>query len=187
MVSGIPGLFVKSLDFGLIPELIRPYRANRDLKSQPDFFEEKYPESPAELESLAQKFPEKWQIWDKLGFAYAKEIEQKDNTGKKVVYPDIAEKSVAAYLKAHQLNPRAFGPPNNIGNIYYTLRSPAQAIEWWNIAIAVNPNAVDSRLNLAIAYYYKGQVKESSQQLEEVLKRDPHNKTALVMLKRMVE
>ena len=94
---------------------------------------------------------------------------------------------MSAYLKAHELNPAAFGPPNNIGNIYYTMRRPAEAIGWWKKAVAINPERADARLNLGIAYYNLGRIKESSEQLEEVLKRDPKNRTALVLLKKMVE
>ncbi len=185
--SGVLGLVHKPFDFGLLPSLLRPYQANRELKNQPDFFEQKYPQSIEGLEEMSKKFPGEWKVWDKLGFAYAKIIEGKDFQGKKVVYPANAEKSVNAYMKAFQLNPAAEGPPNNIGNIFYTMRKPAEAIEWWKRAVTINPEKIDARLNLSIAYYSLGRVKDASQQLEEVLKRDPQNKTALVMLKRMVE
>lgn len=178
LVSGVGGFFSKRLDFGLLPELVRPYRANRELKAQPDFFEEKYPESIEGLEAMAKQNPERWQVWDKLGYAYAKEITRQ---------PAMAERSVGAYLKAHQLNPMAEGPPNNIGNIFYTLRRPNEAIEWWKRAVKINPERLDARLNLGIAYFSQGKIKESSREMEEVLKRDPQNKTALVILKRMVE
>ena len=187
LASGVGGFFHKRLDFGLLSELARPYRANRELKAQPDFFEEKYPESIEGLEALAKQFPERWQVWDKLGYAYAKEIEKKDAAGNKSIQPAMAERSVGAYLKAHKLNPKAEGPPNNIGNIFYTLHRAHEAIEWWKEAVRINPERLDARLNLGIAYFYQGKIKESSAQMEEVLKRDPRNKTALVLLKRMVE
>lgn len=187
VVSGVGGFFSKRLDFGLLPELVRPYRANRELKAQPDFFEDKYPESIEGLEEMAKQNTERWQVWDKLGYAYAKEIEKKDAAGNKSIRPAMAERSVGAYLKAHQLNPNAEGPPNNIGNIFYTLRRADEAIEWWKRAVEINPERLDARLNLGIAYFYQGKIKESSREMEEVLKRDPQNKTALVLLKRMVE
>ena len=190
-----PGTFPKALWVGAILAvsgvfwlaLVRPYRANRELKAQPDFFEEKYPESIEGLEELARREPDNWKVFDKLGYAYAKTIEAKGPAGGKTILPAMAEKSVNAYLRAHQLNPGAAGPPNNIGNIYYTLQRPDEAIEWWNRAVQVNPNLVDARVNLGIAYFSQGKIKESSAQLEEVLKIDPDNKTALVLLKRMVE
>lgn len=190
LASGAAGLIHKPFDRGLWPALLRPYRAKQVLKSEPDFFDDKIlnnAQSIGQLEGLTQKYPNEWKLWDKLGFAFAKEIERKDAKGGKVVYPDMAEKSVQAYVRAYQLNPKAEGPPNNIGNIYYTMKQPNEAILWWKRAIESGPEKIDARLNLGLALYYQGKIKESAEQFQEVLKRDPKNKKAIVTLKRMVE
>lgn len=175
---------------GLIPELIRPYLAQKIINKTPNFFDEKLlnaAQTINDLENLVRQYPQQWKYWEKLGFALAKEIQRKEPDGKKVNDLAIAEKAVAAYLKAYELNPSAEGPPNNLGNIYYTINRRHEAIEWWKRAIQSNPDKIDARLNLGLAYYNEGKIKESAIQLEEVIKRDPKNEKAIVMLKRMVE
>lgn len=174
---------------GLIPTLIRPYMAQKEIARTPDFFDEKLlnaAQTISDLENLVRQYPAQAKYWEKLGFALAKEIQRKEN-GSKVNDLGVAERSIAAYKKAYELNPALEGPPNNLGNIYYTLNQRQQAIEWWKKAIDANPDKIDARLNLGLAYYYQGKVKEAATQFEEVLKRDPKNERAIVMLKRMVE
>jgi hypothetical protein len=175
---------------GLIPSLIRPYMAQRALSSAPDFFDEKLLNSAqtiSDLENLVRRYPGQWKYWEKLGFALAKEIQRKGPDGRKVNDWSFAERAIGAYLKAHKINPSADGPTNNLGNIYYTFNRQNEAIGWWKKAILSNPGKIDARLNLGLAFYYQGKIKESAFQFEEVLKLDPKNEKAVVMLKRMVE
>ena len=175
---------------GLLPSLLRPYLSQKVLDRTPDFFDEKILNSAQtirDLEALTRQFPGQWKTWEKLGWALAKEIQVKSPDGGKANDRAMAERAVAAYLKAHELAPQADGPPNNIGNIFYTLNQPDQAIAWWEKAIRTNPDKIDARLNLGLAYYFQGKIRQSAAQFEEVLKREPHNEKAIVMLKRMVE
>lgn len=175
---------------GLLPALLRPYMAQKVLASTPGFFDEKLLDSAQtikDLEQLTRQHPEQWKYWEKLGYALAREIKRTEPDGRKVVDSQIAKRAVYAYLQAHEIEPRTDGPPNNIGNIYFTMNMRDEAMKWWKKAIQTNPDKIDARLNLGLAYYYRGRIKESATQFEEVLKRDPKNKKAIVMLKRMVE
>jgi len=157
-------------------KVLEPYIAEKKVASTPDFFDEKIVE-PAktitELEALAARYPDRPQIYEKLGWVYSKEKNW--------------SRAVEALQKAAALDPKNAGPLNNLGNIYFLVGDRENAIKFWNRSLAINPGQVDSRLNLATAYYYKGRLKEASDQLREVLKIDPHNKNALVMLKQMTE
>ncbi|OGR51359.1 MAG: hypothetical protein A3I11_06510 [Elusimicrobia bacterium RIFCSPLOWO2_02_FULL_39_32] len=175
---------------GLLPLLLRPYLSQKELSKTPDFFDQKTLNSVQtiqDLESLIRAAPEVWQYWEKLGYFYAKEIQRKDPSGKKLIDSLMVNKAISAYVRAYELNPKAEGPPNNLGNIYFTIHRRPEAIEWWKKAIVTNPDKTDPRLNLGIAYYYEGKIKESVEQLEEVLKREPKNERAIVLLKQMVE
>ena len=175
---------------GLLPALLRPYMSQRVVAATPDFFDEKLLDSAKninDLENLTKQYPGQWKYWEKLGWALAKEIQMKDAQGKKLLKMDFAERAIASYKTANELNPKAEGPLNNIGNIYYTVGRRTEALEWWKKVIDINPENIDARLNLGLAYYYEGRIKESAAQFEEVLKREPKNEKAIVMLKRMVE
>ena len=76
---------------------------------------------------------------------------------------------------------------NNLGNIYYLMGNRPMAIGYWNRSLAINPQQIDSRLNLAIAYYYQGELRESAEQLKVILKTDPKNEKAIVLLRQMTE
>jgi O-antigen ligase len=157
-------------------KVLKPYIAYKVYSKTPDFFDEKVLEparSIADLRKLAEKYPDKASIYEKMGWIYAKEKNWKE--------------AVENYLTAHRLNPEIAGPLNNLGNIFFLTGDRNRAIEYWNRSLKINPSQVDSRLNLATAYYYNGQLKQAADHLKVVLKLDPGNKKALVMLKQMVE
>ncbi|MHB9155218.1 MAG: tetratricopeptide repeat protein [Endomicrobiales bacterium] len=153
-----------------------PYLAQKRAAAEPEFFEEKLLE-PAktlhDLEALAAQYPGKAVVFEKLGWVYAKEKNWK--------------KAIENYEKAAALGPANAGPFNNLGNIYYLLGEHARAVECWTRSLALNPSQADSRLNLATAYYYQGRLKEAASQLKEVLKTDPENGKALLLLKQMTD
>lgn len=175
---------------GLFPSLLRPYLSQKVLARTPDFFDEKLLDSAQtirDLEDLTLRFPDQWRYWEKLGYAYAKEIQSVDAGGKKEIRSLAVQKALASYERAYQLNPSAEGPANNLGNIYFTVNRRADAIAWWRKGIENNPEKIDARLNLGLCYFYEGRIKEAAEQFQEVLKREPNNEKAIVMLKRMVE
>jgi O-antigen ligase len=173
-VAGL--LITLTLSFFSFKKVLEPYIAQKIVANTPDFFDEKILEASktaAEFEELAVKYPEKASIYEKLGWIYAKEKKW--------------EPAIKNYEKAFGLNPALFGPLNNLGNIYFLLNQRDKAIFYWTKSLKINPNQTDSRLNLAMAYYYNGQLKEASDELKKVLELDPKNEKAIVMLKQMVE
>ncbi|MCB4791302.1 MAG: tetratricopeptide repeat protein [Elusimicrobia bacterium] len=164
------------LGFFSFKKVLEPYIAEKAVANTPDFFDEKVLEplkSVAQLEELAQKYPDKASIYEKLGWIYAKEKNW--------------EPAISNYEKASRLNPNIFGPLNNLGNIYFLLNQREKAISYWKRSLEINPGQTDSLLNLATAYYYQGQLKEAADELKKVLAIDPKNQKAIVMLKQMVE
>lgn len=162
--------------YAVVPYFMQPYLARQHLASLPDFFDEKVLEpvrTIAELEVLSRKYPDQAPVFEKLAWVYAKEKK----------WPD----AIRNYEKACALDPSRAGPFNNLGNIHFLLGNDRHAIEFWNRSLSVNPRQADARLNLATAYYHQGSLNEAAGQLREVLKIDPGNEKAVVMLKQMKE
>ncbi len=158
------------------PAILRPYIAEKHVSSTPDFFDERVLE-PArtieDLQALAQKYPDQPAVHERLAWVYAKEHN--------------FDKAIEHYLAANRLNPSLPGPLNNLGNIYFLQNDRAKAIAYWERSIQADPKQIDSRLNLATAYYYNGQLKPCVEQLKAVLNIDPRNEKAIVFLKRLTE
>jgi putative inorganic carbon (HCO3(-)) transporter len=172
--AGVAGVCIASAV--LFPHIMRPYLAQQKVAALPDFFDEKILEPArtiAELEALARKYPGQSLVYEKLAWVYAKQKNWR-----------LAIKN---YEMAVQCNPGAAGALNNLGNIYFLLGEHLTAIDCWTRSLAINPRQVDSRLNLATAYYYQGNLQAASRQLKEVLRIEPANEKATVMLKQMRE
>jgi tetratricopeptide (TPR) repeat protein len=170
------GALIAAAAVGIFSVILVPYRAQRAVARTPDFFDLKVLEpvkTIADLESLARQYPDQSLVFEKLGWVYAKEKKW--------------QPAIASYEQAARLNPGAAGPLNNLGNIYFLLNDRPRAIEYWQRSLALNPRQADSRLNLALAYYYQGRLKACGEQLREVLKIDPANEKAIVLLKQMAE
>jgi len=158
------------------PAIVRPYLAQQHVAATPDFFDERVLAPAKTLEdllALEQKYPEQSSVHERLAWVYAKE----HNFGK----------AIAQYLIANRLNPASPGPLNNLGNIYFLQNDRASAISYWEKSLQADPRQIDSRLNLATAYYYNGQLKPCVEQLKAVLSIEPHNEKAIVFLKRLTE
>jgi Flp pilus assembly protein TadD len=170
----------------LLPMVLSPYRSAATVASTPAFFDQRLldpAKTISDLEQLAAEYPEEATVWDKLGYAYAKEIQTPDQR----LRPDMAEKATAAYRRAVKLDPARVSAYNNLANIAFTLGRVEEAQTLWKKAIEVKPEFVDARLNLGKIYYTRGDLKAAADQFEEVLKLDPNNAEARVYLKRMVE
>jgi O-antigen ligase len=158
------------------PAILRPYLAQKNVAATPDFFDERVlqpAKTIADLQTIARQYPGQPSVHERLAWVYAKE--------------QNFDKAIEQYLIANRLNPRLPGPLNNLGNIYFLKNDRASAITYWERSIAADPRQLDSRLNLATAYYYNGQLKPCVEQLKTVLKIDPHNEKAIVFLKRLTE
>lgn len=153
-----------------------PYLAARREARRPDFFDEKVLDSAvaiSELESLVAKHPDNFSVREKLGWVYAKEKN----------FSSAVENYKAAIAAA----PSRPGPYNNIGNIYFLTNRLDEAVVYYEKSIEVEPAQIDSRINLALAHYYRGRLGPAAEQLKEVLRREPGNEKAAILMKRMKE
>jgi cytochrome c-type biogenesis protein CcmH/NrfG len=67
-----------------------------------------------------------------------------------------------------------------LGNMFFDAEQYAQAIEWYEQAIKINPNEPNVSTDLGVAYYYTNQPDRALAQFEHSLKVDPkHIKTLL--------
>ncbi|MDI6642041.1 MAG: tetratricopeptide repeat protein [Elusimicrobiota bacterium] len=177
---------------GLLPQILKPYIAQKKLSQEVDFFDEKVLEpykTIAELEKLANMSSDEFKkqmkitadqervarakIYEKLAWVYAKE--------KNFI------KAIENYENAIRLNPNIPGPFNNLGNIFFLQGMRQKAIECYKKSIEIDPKQIDARTNLGIAYYYEGKLNEAAEEFNKVLQLDPSNEKAIVMLKRMRE
>jgi tetratricopeptide (TPR) repeat protein len=161
---------------GMLPQILKPYLAQKRLSQETGFFDEKVLEpykTIADLELLAKKHPNESMIYEKLGWVYSKEKN--------------FSKAIENYEKAIKLNPNSYGSYNNLGNISFLLGQRAKAIEYYKKSLSINPNQLDAHTNMGIAFYYEGRLREAASEFDAVLKLDPNNEKAIVMLKKMRE
>ncbi|MEK9144625.1 MAG: tetratricopeptide repeat protein [Elusimicrobiota bacterium] len=155
---------------------LQPALAERRLSREPSFHVAHSPELEkafAELEERLARDPSDGDAAENLGYLYAKEKR----------WPEAIEK----YRLASRLLPDRPGPVNNLGNIYYSLGDLENAISYWKRSVALAPDQLDAHLNLGKSLYEVGRLKESSVHLQAVLKKDPANEKAQILLKKMVE
>ncbi|MEE8424546.1 MAG: tetratricopeptide repeat protein [Elusimicrobiota bacterium] len=154
----------------------RPIRAQRRLAAQPSFYVRPSGEldrALVDLEARLAADPANIDLAENLAYLYAKKRD----------WP----RAVARFELAHRLGPRRPGPLNNLGNVYYSLGDRRRAIVYWKKSLDVSPDQLDAHTNLGKALYEVGRLKEASRHLQEVLRRDPSNEKAQILLKKMVE
>ncbi len=127
----------------------------------------------AELEDRLKRAPNDADTEEEIGYLKAK---ASDFAG-----------AATAFRRAAELAPSRPGPLNNLGNLCYLSGDADGAIGWWEKSLAVAPEQIDARLNLAKLLCESGRLKPCAAQLQEVLKRDPSNAKAQVWYKKMVE
>ena len=170
----------------LLPRLLLPYKAQREVAATPNFFDQRLldpAKSIGDLEKLRDQYPTEPAILEKLAYVYAKEIRTRDNK----INGAMAEKAVQTYQALVQADPQRVAAYNNLANIHYTLGRTDDALAMWRKATDVKPDFLDAQLNLGKILYTQGKLKESAQRFETVLRYDPNNAEAIVYLKRMVE
>ncbi|PIU83163.1 MAG: hypothetical protein COS68_05295, partial [Elusimicrobia bacterium CG06_land_8_20_14_3_00_38_11] len=163
--------------------VIKQYRSWKIVFESKDFLDKRIvnsDEQKKEIEKMLAANPSDARLYFKLGYLFANEIK---------VNKVSADLAIANFTKAALLDPKVEngGAFNNLGNIYFTLGDRKSAKENYIKAISINPSLIDARLNLGIAYYYEGKLKESSAEFEKALELDPKNSSAIYMLKKMRE
>lgn len=178
--------WVAAIVLWALPAVVRPYRAEAALRGQKDFFDVRLldpAKTIADLENLAERFPDEIPVLEKLAFVYAKEIRWPD----KSVDVPMARKAIAVYERVIALSPDHMGAFNNMANIYYTIGETERAVAAWRQAVRKNPRFVDGHLNLGKVMYVRGDLKAAASHFQSVLEADPGNNEAIVYLKKMVE
>ncbi|MBI5574274.1 MAG: O-antigen ligase family protein [Elusimicrobia bacterium] len=163
--------------------VIKQYRSWKIVFESKDFLDKRIINSADQKKEILKMLaanPSDARLYFKLGYLFASEIK---------VNKTSANLAIENFTKAALLDPKVEngGAFNNIGNIYFTLGDRKSAKENYIKAININPSLIDARLNLGIAYYYEGKLKESSEEFEKVLELDPKNSSAIYMLKKMRE
>jgi O-antigen ligase len=181
-------VFPEDMRAGLLTRLLHPYLAHFRRTRAPDFFDVRLLDpvrTIEELESLAARYPDQAAVFEKLGFARAKEMRPGGRGG--ALDRAMALQAAAAYRKAAELDPTRAGAFNNLGNIHFTLGDQAEALVCWGRAVEADPRQLDARLNLGKVYYLNGRLREAAEQFRKALELNPGNDEATVYLKRMVE
>jgi cytochrome c-type biogenesis protein CcmH/NrfG len=87
---------------------------------------------------------------------------------------------VSALQDAATKNPKDAQPRVQLGNIFFDGEQYAQAITWYEQALALNPSDPNVSTDLGVAYYYTNQPDRALTQFEHSLSVDPkHTKTLL--------
>jgi tetratricopeptide (TPR) repeat protein len=170
----------------VLPPILKPYRAQKEVSTAPGFFDQRLldpAKSIAELENLKTQYPDEPALLEKLAYVYAKEIRTSDG----LIDNSMAQQSIETYRHLIRVDPSRVGAYNNLANIYYTTGKIEEALSTWKEALSIKPDFIDAHLNLGKILYSRGQLKEAAQHFEHVLKIDPSNSEAIVYLKRMVE
>ena len=94
--------------------------------------------------------------------------------------PAFDENRAQAMRTAAEQNPRDPQPRVELGNMYFDAERYADAITWYEAALAINPNDPNVSTDLGVAYYYTNQPDKAVAQFEKSLAIDPkHTKTLL--------
>ncbi|HVP43610.1 MAG TPA: tetratricopeptide repeat protein [Terriglobales bacterium] len=93
--------------------------------------------------------------------------------------PEQLRVLVQPMLDAARANPSDPGPLVQIGNTYYDHKFYAEAITYYQKALALKPNDVNVRTDLGTALWYTGSAKEAVAEFEKSLKVDPNHAQTL--------
>jgi tetratricopeptide (TPR) repeat protein len=83
------------------------------------------------------------------------------------------------YLRAARAHPRSAGPPRALGNLELELQKYDAAIVELRKSVALDPNGLAVRADLAAAYAAKGNLESAVDQATRVIARDPKQALAL--------
>jgi cytochrome c-type biogenesis protein CcmH/NrfG len=97
--------------------------------------------------------------------------------------PPPLDESRAAALKVTAERDASDAPARvQLGNLYFDAERYAEAAQWYEAALKIDPKNVDASTDLGIAYYYSNQADRALAQFDRSLAVDPrHSKTLLNM------
>jgi len=96
--------------------------------------------------------------------------------------PPLDENRARAFQATADANPSDAAVRVELGNLYFDAERYADAIRWYDAALAIDPNNVNASTDLGVAYYYANQPDRALAQFDHSLSIDPaHAKTLLNM------
>ncbi len=91
----------------------------------------------------------------------------------------MAETEAAPLLAQLKSDPNNSDSLYKLGNIYYDAQQYADAVNYYERCLKINPKATDVRTDMATAYHFMGQTDRALQEYGEVLKIDGAHANAL--------
>lgn len=82
--------------------------------------------------------------------------------------------NIGVFLERVRQNPRDLAALVGLGNAYYDTKRWAEAVPWYEKALAVAPNDVNVRTDLGTAFLYSGNPDKAKEQWLKVLEQDPN-------------
>jgi len=96
--------------------------------------------------------------------------------------PMLDEAQVTAMKNVADRDPKNVESRTQLGNLYFDAERYAEAIPWYQAALAIDPNNANISTDLAVCLYYTDQADKAIAQFEQSLRADPkHVKTHLNM------
>jgi len=96
--------------------------------------------------------------------------------------PPLDENRARALQATAEANPSDAAVRIELGNLYFDAERYADAIRWYDAALAIDPSNVNASTDLGVAYYYTNQPDRALAQFDHSLSIDPaHAKTLLNM------
>lgn len=102
-----------------------------------------------------------------------------DGIGNSLIYLEHFDEAIHAYESALAINPARHQPHTGLAGVYARQKRVQESIHEYEIAIRFGEDDIAFKSFLCSQYSVAGQYRESAVCLEEVLKREPHNKGAL--------
>jgi cytochrome c-type biogenesis protein CcmH/NrfG len=94
--------------------------------------------------------------------------------------PPLDEARAAALIVTAERDASDSKTRVELGNMYFDSERYADAVRWYEAALAIDPKNVDASTDLGIAYYYSNQADRALAQFDRSLAVDPrHSKTLL--------
>jgi tetratricopeptide (TPR) repeat protein len=102
--------------------------------------------------------------------------------GASTAAPTLDEGRVATLKAAADRNPSDAATRVQLGDVYFDAERYADAIQWYDAALKIDPRNINASTDLGIAYYYTNKPDLALAQFERSLAIDPrHSKTLLNM------
>jgi tetratricopeptide (TPR) repeat protein len=112
-------------------------------------------------------------------------LDYRNKLGSALASNNQLKEAIAEFEYIISENPKYVSAYSNLGYIRMIQGSPAEALRLYNIGKKLDPDNEALLLNLAGYYLYNKETKIAREYLESIVKKNPHNKKATEVLKRI--